>query len=130
MRVILAEHDAQAAALIRAAVEMSGCRVIAAADAAACLRHAGSGQVDLILLDLALPHPAGLDCEGVVRRIRQEHPDVPIVAMAGETSRDLEHRIRRHGIVCYLTKPVASGLIREVVDHLRRRKTEHVQPKT
>jgi hypothetical protein len=33
----------------------------------------------------------------------------------------LEHRIRRHGILCYLTKPVLPSLVRELVLHLRKR---------
>jgi hypothetical protein len=47
--------------------------------------------------------------------------------MAAQCDLDLERAIRRHGILFYMTKPVAPALVRERVTHLMRPKsaTEH-----
>jgi hypothetical protein len=49
-------------------------------------------------------------------------PEMKIVTMASQCSRDLERIIRRHGILFYMTKPVAPSLVRELVLHLMKPK--------
>jgi CheY-like chemotaxis protein len=121
MKVLLAESDRQAAESIAAALKMCGCQVVSANTAENCLMRAQHGKFDLLLLDLLLPRPASVDCEEVIRQLKDMHRDIKIVTMAGENTRELEHRIRRHGILCYLTKPVLPSLVRELVLHLRKR---------
>jgi hypothetical protein len=41
-----------------------------------------------------------------------------IVAMATHTTRELERRVRRQGILFYMTKPVARELLQGLLDHL------------
>lgn len=121
MNILLAESDKQAAESIGAVLKMCGCQVVSASTAENCLMMARYGKFDLLLLDLLLPRPPSVDCEEVIRRLKDMHRDIKIVTMAGENTRELEHRIRRHGILCYLTKPVLPSLVRELVLHLRKR---------
>jgi CheY-like chemotaxis protein len=122
MKVLFAENDKQAAEAIRTTLEMCGCTVMSAATAGRCLTIAQQEDVDLLLFDLSLPRPPGLGCEEVIRQLKDMHRDLKIVTMASENTRELEQRIRRHGVLCYLTKPVLPSLVRELVLHLRERK--------
>jgi CheY-like chemotaxis protein len=124
MKVLLAENDKQAAEAIRTTLEMCGCTVLLAATAGRCLNIAQQEDVDLLLIDLSLPRPPGVDCEEVIRQLKDMHWDLKIVAMASENTRELEQRIRRHGILCYLTKPVLPSLVRDLVLHLRKKNIE------
>jgi len=124
MKVLLAENDKQAAAAIRTSLEMCGCQVVSAASAGRCLTIAQQKDIDLLLIDLSLPRPPGVGCEEVIRQLKDMHRDLKIVTMAGENTRELEHCIRRHGILCYLTKPVLPSLVRELVLHLRKKNVE------
>jgi DNA-binding response OmpR family regulator len=50
-----------------------------------------------------------------------------IITMAAQCDLDLERAFRRHGILFYMTKPIAPVLVLERVTHLMRPKsaTEH-----
>ena len=124
MNVLLAESDKQAAGGLKIALKMCGCRVIFASTAKACLAIAEEKDFDLLLIDLSLPNPPGLSCEEVIRQLKEMQPDIKIVTMASENTREVEHRIRRHGILCYLTKPVLPSLVRELVLHQRKKNTD------
>lgn len=122
MKVLLAESDKQAAEGLKLALETCGCHVMYASTAGKCLAIAQQKDVDMLLIDLSLPGRRGMDCEEVIRQLKDMNWDINVVTMASENTRELEHRIRRHGILCYLTKPVLPSLVREMVLHLRKRK--------
>jgi DNA-binding response OmpR family regulator len=122
MKVLLAESDKQAAEGLKLALEMCGCHVMYASTGDICLAIAQQYDADLLIVDLSLPGPPDMDCEGVIRQLKKMNWQINVVTMASENTRELEHRIRRHGILCYLTKPVLPSLVRELVLHLRERK--------
>jgi len=122
MKVLLAESNNQAAEGLRLALEMCGCHVMYATTTDKCIAIAKQNDVELLLVDLSLPGPPEINCEELIRRLKDMNWGIKIVTMASENSRELEHRIRRHGILCYLTKPVLPSLVRELVRHLREKK--------
>jgi DNA-binding response OmpR family regulator len=122
VKVLLAESDKQAGKQLELALKMCGCRVMHAVSADKCLALAKQNDVELLLIDLALPARSKMNCEEVIRQIKDMNREAKIVTMAGENTRELELRIRRHSILCYLTKPVLPSLIQELVLHLRKRK--------
>jgi DNA-binding NarL/FixJ family response regulator len=63
-------------------------------------------QVDLILLDLRLPDCTGFDA---LLAIRERAPDVPLVVLSGETSRDTILECIEYGAVGYVPKTMESG---------------------
>lgn len=121
MKVLLSESDKQAAETIGNALKVYGCEVAYTASTEGCLMMAHEREFDLLLMDLSLSRPPGVDCEEVIRALKDMHPDMKIVTMASENTRELELRIRRHGILCYLTKPIPPRLVRELVLHLKKR---------
>jgi diguanylate cyclase (GGDEF)-like protein len=68
-------------------------------------RLAGGG-FDLVLLDLSLPDGTGL--EGLLR-VRELHPDVPIIALAGLHDEGLAAQALQAGAQDYLTKGRMTG---------------------
>jgi CheY-like chemotaxis protein len=118
VKVLLAESDRKTAAEIRTALQMCGCEIISAGTARRCLSAAQQNKFDLFLVDLSLPRPSDMDCEEVIRKLKDMHQDANIITIASDNTRELEQQVRRHGILCYLTKPVLPSLIRELVSHL------------
>jgi len=116
MNVMLAETDERAADDIRAALKGCECRITPVRTPEECLALAGRQAFDLVLLDLALA--GGCGCEAVVRRLREIRPEMKIITLAAASDRDLERAVRRHGILYFMTKPVAPSLVRELVIHL------------
>jgi CheY-like chemotaxis protein len=78
--VLVAEDEPQVRALVRAALEVDGHRVLEAGDGAAALAAARGRPPGLVLCDLGLPGVGGLE---VLRQLRRECPGLPVVALSG-----------------------------------------------
>lgn len=99
-------------------LDEGGYTVTEAADGAEALSKMRDGGIDLVLLDLMLPEIDGLE---VCRRIRDDHPGVPVIML---TARDDEaSRVTglEMGADDYVTKPFsARELVARVKAVLRR----------
>jgi CheY-like chemotaxis protein len=69
---------------------------------------------DLVLLDLNLPDMSG---EELLRRLQADPAtrDTPVIALSADATRATVERVRRAGVVGYLTKPVS---VRELLDRV------------
>jgi signal transduction histidine kinase/DNA-binding response OmpR family regulator len=63
--------------------------------------HLAENPVDIILLDLCLPHPEGLDA---LRQIHSAAPSVPVVVLTGPNDRALAVQALQEGAQDYLVK--------------------------
>jgi two-component system alkaline phosphatase synthesis response regulator PhoP len=101
-RILVVEDESRIANLVCDNLEDEGYRVALAADGEAALRAAHAGGIDLILLDVMLPHVDGFE---ICRRLRAEGDHTPILFV---TARDLPPD-RIHGLMVggddYLVKP-------------------------
>jgi two-component system cell cycle sensor histidine kinase/response regulator CckA len=77
----------------------------------------GKGAIDLVLLDLTMPHMSGLD---VLERIRKIDPEVKVVLSSGYRAEDSHSRERFSEASAFLCKPyradVLAGIVRDVLD--------------
>jgi len=113
VRVLVVDDEPSIAELLSMALRYEGCTVKTAADGLAAVRVARELKPDVVVLDVMLPDIDGLE---VLRRLRVEHEDVPILFL---TARDaVEDRVA--GITVggddYVTKPFS---LEEVVARLR-----------
>lgn len=93
--------------VVRAAFD--DCDVRAAADLASALSALDSGDApDLILLDLYLPDSAPTD---TLRRIRARYPEVPIVVLSADNTRDMIHSALKNGAAGYLPKSLKPAIM-------------------
>ena len=86
-RILVIEDDALLRRAIRVALEAAGYEVIEAGDGNAALRVYREHGADLLLVDLFIPEPDGLE---VIRTVRAEVPDAKIIAMSGGGSLKLD----------------------------------------
>ncbi|MFG2195703.1 response regulator transcription factor [Streptomyces sp. NPDC048639] len=113
VRVLVVDDETALADLLSMALRYEGWEVRSAGDGAEALRTARQFRPDAVVLDIMLPDLDGL---AVLRRLRQEIPDVPVLFL---TARDaVEDRIA--GLTAggddYVTKPFS---LEEVVARLR-----------
>lgn len=102
-RVLIVDDNEDAATLLAEALELRGCEVKVAFDAAAALRLASVGTFDLALLDIGLPVMDGYELAG---RLRELGHHAPLLALTGygqpsDTQRAMDAGFQRH-----LVKPV------------------------
>lgn len=80
--------------------------VLTAEDGPSALVLLATTHVDAVLLDLSMPRMSGAD---VLARIREAHPDVEILVMAGPTELEQAAAAARAGAHGVVTKPLDEG---------------------
>ncbi|HJX14885.1 MAG TPA: response regulator, partial [Candidatus Deferrimicrobiaceae bacterium] len=63
-------------------------------------------EVAVIVLDLSMPHLSG---EELLKMIREEYPQIPVVVMTGVNDVDIAVSCMKNGAFDYLVKPVESS---------------------
>ena len=118
MRVLLVEDEEKVAGLVSRALQAERLAVDTARDGREGLELATANPYDLLIVDLMLP---GLDGTELIRRLRVENTDVPVLVL---TARDgMADKITNFevGADDYLTKPFAfAELVVRVKALLRR----------
>jgi DNA-binding response OmpR family regulator len=84
MSILLVEDSQRIRALVRAILGSLATPVVEAdsGEAALALADANSDCFDLLITDVALPGMSGLE---LAKRLRQRHPDLPVLCMSGHT---------------------------------------------
>ena len=86
-RILIVEDDAAIRVGLADALGREGYETIEAADGTAGLEAALAEEIDLMLLDLMLPGPSGLEILAQVRETRPVLPVIILTAMGGENDR-------------------------------------------
>lgn len=101
-RVLVIESDQELAASLEGNLEIEGYEVRTAPGGAAGLHVAGDLQPDLLVLDLDLDDAEGLR---ILRRARQQHPSMRIMAVSRNDAEADKVRALHLGADDYLTRP-------------------------
>ncbi len=114
MNVLVVDDEAFQRELLVRAVEGFNHRVAQAKDAAEALEKMKSERYDLYLMDVYLPDMSALELIPVMRALR---PGARIAVMTGQSSRELERRLRELGIISYLARPYQQVDLRNLLAH-------------
>lgn len=85
----------------------------------------GSGDYDLLLLDLAMPGPSGIE---LIKRVREERPQLPILALTVHDEIEIASRTIRAGAAGYLTKDGEPSLLLDAIRTVARGGNYVAQP--
>lgn len=121
--VLVVEDNAATRKMLRVALEVEGYVVLDAEDGASALRLATEHRPGLVLLDCRLPDFDGFE---LARMLREQLPDVPLVAVTGWTQMD-ESRVLSSGFADVLIKPVDPTRLLEVVGNYFARELPHTE---
>ena len=114
-RIVVADDSADMRSLVRLALESSGVGVVVgeAADGEETLRLVGETAPDLVLLDLGMPRPDGLELLGL---LRERTPGLRVLVVSGSDSPRLVERAVAAGALGYVVK---GGPLRDLVRSVR-----------
>ncbi len=101
MKILLAEDDVDLSDVTAFALRRQGFAVLLAYSGAQALQHHKDERPDVVLLDLTLPGPDGLE---VLRRIR-EHAETPVIVLTGRADEGSMVEAFSAGADDYVTKP-------------------------
>ncbi len=76
--------------------------------------------IDLIITDIDLPGLSGID---VLKIVRENKPEVPVIIITGLKTLDFAISAVKHGAHDYITKPFDLGEVRKIVEKVLRYRT-------
>ncbi|MCB1734374.1 MAG: response regulator [Gammaproteobacteria bacterium] len=115
--LLLVEDNKVNQMVARAKLEMLGHQVVLAENGAEAVEAVVSGRFDLVLMDVQMPVMDGVEA---TRRIRElpdrEKSGVIIIALTANAMKGDEERFLKAGMNDYLTKPIDSSALQNVLN--------------
>lgn len=112
--VLIVEDYADSRFMLGRLLEMSGYRVLEAADGREAVALAESECPDVVLMDLQMPVLDGLTATSIIRRI-ESICHVPVIAVSAQCGEDFIAAAKRVGCDHFVTKPVDFDLLLRLV---------------
>jgi DNA-binding NtrC family response regulator len=103
LKVLLVDDEQEFAESLSERLELRDVKAKVAFDGEQALEAMEEDEADVMVLDLRMP---GIDCIEVLRRVKQDHPDVSVVILTGHGTDKDEQEALRLGASAYLKKPV------------------------
>jgi DNA-binding NtrC family response regulator len=125
-KILVIDDESQTGMIFSRILEEEGCQVFAETSGEDGLARLLKNSVDLVFLDLRLPAMDGVE---VLRRIHQVSPQVPVVVMTAYQTVSSAVECMKLGAVDYLTKPLQSDHLKEVVRHALQIRNKLAAPK-
>lgn len=116
-RILVADDDPASLELVQVYLESKGYEVAAALDGNRALEMGGSGEFDLLILDVHMPLYEGVEVLQMLRKRLLSHP-IKVIALTGDTGWALRDEMTRDGVDAYLIKPVSLAQLGKEVARL------------
>lgn len=118
MKILIIEDTMQVSTLLKLKIEKLGHRAKVTATGQHALEIVKNEMFDLILLDIFLPDTVAYD---LIPKLKQEWSGTNIITMTGYSSKDVEEKVRKQGILYYMVKPVDLVELEGIIHHLNNR---------
>jgi len=115
MKILLVDDNDSLRLILGKLLEEYGHEVIGADTGTRALEIIQIRHVDLVLTDMNMPGQSGLD---TIRCIRQQNPDLPIIAMSGESGPHQEPS-KQAGALAFLKKPFSGKELHAILERCR-----------
>ena len=128
LRVLVVEDNAVNQRLATRLLEKRGHRVTVTANGREAVESVEKHTYDLILMDVQMPERDGLEATAVIRE-REKHKGarIPIIALTAHAMKGDRERCLAAGMDGYLTKPIRSQELDEVLETYLARRAATVQ---
>jgi DNA-binding response OmpR family regulator len=116
-RVLVADDDAQIAALLREALSADGHVVVLAKDGGEALKALASARYSLLIVDFQMPVKSGSE---VIRELRARGEQTPALLISSHLPDEVRRAFTGDDRVAFLDKPFSLADLRNTVDLLVR----------
>lgn len=117
-RILVVEDDDYLRSATQAQLEKCGYDTSVSADATEALKVLEKQPFDLVLTDLNLPGPSGLD---LLAKVRIDYPDISVVIITAYGTIETAVAAMKAGAYDYITKPVHPDELRALVHRVMER---------
>ncbi len=102
--ILIIDDEPGIRTVLRDVLEDEGHTVLAAEDGIQGLAELAGGGVDLVFLDVWLPHMGGMD---VLKNIKEQFPDLEVIMISGHANISLAVQATKMGAFDFLEKPLS-----------------------
>jgi len=122
-RILIVDDEESTRELFAELLQRWGYEVDQTADGHAALKIAAESRPDVIISDLVMPKLDGL---ALVRALREEQPDTPVVIITGKGSIDAAVEAVREGVFDFVEKPLDPARLKVILQRaLEKKETLH-----
>src|SRR5207302_3216880 len=122
-RILIVDDEESTRELFAELLQRWGYEVDRTADGHAALKIAAEMHPDVIISDLVMPKLDGL---ALVRALREELPDTPVVIITGRGTIDAAVEAIREGVFDFVEKPLEPARLRVILQRaLEKKQTQH-----
>jgi PAS domain S-box-containing protein len=116
--ILLAEDNTLNMTFLTHFLERAGHKVTGAKDGREVLRFLSEKNFDIVLMDIHMPKPDGLETTALIRNDTSGtfDPDIPIIALTAYAMKGDRERFLEAGMNDYITKPVDIKNMLEIVE--------------
>jgi len=114
-RVLVVDDDSNIRENIAELLAVAGYEVLVAADTTDALQKLASGGFDLLLTDLRMPGPSGLE---LIEKARRNDPQLQAILMTAYGNAYTEVETVRRGGIGYLSKPFEADEVTALVQRI------------
>ncbi|MGM0425366.1 MAG: PAS domain S-box protein, partial [Thermodesulfobacteriota bacterium] len=104
--ILLAEDNILNQEVAQNMLEKTGATVTLANNGAEAVQMVAAGSFDLVLMDLQMPVMDGFEA---TRKILEEYPEVPVIALSAAVMEADQRQARQAGMKAHLAKPIDSA---------------------
>ncbi len=123
LRVLVVDDDPLVLRVLQDVLRAQGCETSTAGNADRALALLDGNSYDLIVSDIRMPGPSGLD---LLRAVRSRQPETPVVLITGYASVETAVEALRSGAIDYLTKPFRLQDIEKVLARVREVRSQSI----
>jgi two-component system response regulator PilR (NtrC family) len=114
-RILVVEDDEEMRSLLKDFLLEEGYEAVLAGNGSEALRKLAQQPFDLVLSDIRMPGPTGLDILPAVKRLQ---PEVAIIVITAFGSEEVRRQSLQKGATAYLEKPIHSYRLKALIQNL------------
>jgi DNA-binding response OmpR family regulator len=115
MKILIVEDEILQAEMLTLMLRAWGHEVVSVDGGQQALDRLYRDAPDLILLDVFLPDTTAME---LIPQIKGIQPDARIITLTGQSSRELERKLRELGISYYMAKPFQRDELHSILAHM------------
>ncbi|MES2707449.1 MAG: response regulator [Verrucomicrobiota bacterium] len=113
--VLVVDDDSGLQTIFKQFLKKAGFGRIVVGTGAEAISHVEKQKFDLVFLDLQLPDMSG---DEVYLRIKEIHPDLPIIIITGYPDSEILSRILRNGLIMVIQKPIDFDMLNRTIKQI------------